>query len=53
MALSLSEGTRVEITRGDHKGKKGTVRIQGKNKVVILDNAVVLMGVSDSNTKRL
>lgn len=52
MALSHPEGTRVEITRGDHKGKKGTVRMQGRNKIVILDSAVQLMGVSDSNTKK-
>ncbi|QNN98352.1 hypothetical protein SEA_LILMARTIN_108 [Streptomyces phage LilMartin] len=53
MALSLPDGTRVKITRGDHKGKIGTVRMEGRNKVVILDNAVKLMGVSDSNTKKL
>lgn len=51
--LSHSVGTRVEITRGSYKGKKGTVQMQGKNKVVILDSQVVLMGVSDSNTKKV
>lgn len=53
MALSFPAGARVEITKGDHKGKKGTVQMQGKNKVVILDSATVLMGVSDENTRRL
>jgi|SwirhirootsSR3_FD_contig_31_17926354_length_2722_multi_5_in_0_out_0_3 ribosomal protein L24 len=53
MALSLSDGTRVTIVRGDHKGKIGTVRMEGKSKVVILDSGVKLMGVSDENTRRL
>jgi hypothetical protein len=53
MALTHSSGTRIEIIRGDYKGKKGTVQAQGKIKVVLLDGGTELMGVSDSICRKL
>lgn len=53
MALSHPENTRVEITRGTYKGKRGTVHMQGKIKIVLLDDGASLMGVSDSNCRKL
>ena len=53
MALTYPTGTRIEITRGDYKGKKGTVNIQGKIKIVLLDDGAELMGVSDNNCRKL
>lgn len=53
MSLSYEVGTRVKIVRGDHKGKVGTVQEEDGSKIVVLDSAVKLMGVNDSNTKRL
>jgi transcription elongation factor len=46
-------GTRVEITTGGFKGKRGIVREQNGLKVVVLDNSgVVLHGVNDKNVKK-
>lgn len=53
MALSHPDKTRVEITRGTYKGKKGTVYMKGKIKMVLLDDGPELMGVSDTNCRKL
>ena len=53
MALTHPENTRVEITHGDYKGKQGTVHMQGKIKIVLLDGGATLMGVSDNNCRKL
>jgi ribosomal protein L24 len=50
--MKHADGTKVEITKGSFKGKKGTVRDQNGLKVVVLDSGVVLHGVNDSNVKK-
>lgn len=53
MALTIPVGTKVVITRGEHKGKRGTVKLLDRKHVVVeLDNGVVLHAVSDNNTER-
>lgn len=51
--LTHSVGTRIEITKGTYKGKKGTVYMNGKIKMVLLDDGPELMGVSDKNCQKL
>jgi hypothetical protein len=51
--MKHADGTRVEITRGSFKGKRGVVQTHQGLKVVVLDNSgVVLHGVNDGNVKK-
>jgi len=54
MALSHPDGTRVVITNGDYRNKVGTVKVQGRIKVIVLDNnGGELMGADDKFVRKV
>jgi hypothetical protein len=54
MALSHPDGTRVVITKGDYRGKVGTVTIRGRIKTIVLDNGKgELMGADDKFVRKV
>jgi hypothetical protein len=54
MGAEFSIGTRVQITRGDHRGKTGIVRLRDGHPVVVCDkDKEVLMAVTTDNAKKV
>ncbi|AXH67286.1 hypothetical protein SEA_WOFFORD_111 [Streptomyces phage Wofford] len=53
MALSnlFPVGTRVKVTRGSFKNKRGRVEKLGPGKIVVLDDGTPLYGFSDEMVK--
>lgn len=53
MALTHPDGTRVVVLKGDYRNKIGTVKVNGRIKLIILDDNTELMGASDSMVRKL
>lgn len=54
MALTYNSGTRVEIIKGSHKGKRGKVVMKGHVKIVLLDdNKTEIFAINDDNVRKV